>query len=216
MIRQKKLMPSQISTRSQHGLTSQPRSSLCRLGLLGTLVAFFSAGCAHHRNVVLPPVTEAPQPTQPTTIPPVAPSKPTESTPPPTTPAQPPETKAQSQTPPTTTAPPADAPPKVEVAPKKPAAEPPRPPAPQISPQISPSDQAALQNQTNRYLADADKNLHLADGRDLNANQRDMAEKIRGFLGQARDAIKTSDWPRAKNLAQKAYLLSVELANSLR
>jgi hypothetical protein len=214
MKHRRKLMPSRISAHLPHQLTQQPRGSLLRLSLLGTVLAFFSAGCAHHHTVVLPPVTEAPQPTQPATIPPAEPSKPIETTPPVTT-TKPPVTQTQPQTPSAKT-PPADEPPKVDVAPKKPASQPPRPPAPQISPQISPADQAALEDQTNQYVRDTDKNLHLADGRDLNANQRDMAEKIHGFLGQARDAIKSSDWTRAKNLAQKAYLLSVELANSLR
>lgn len=209
-------MPSRFSARSPLRLPQQPRSSLLRLSLLGAVLAFTSAGCAHHHTVALPPVTEAPQPAQPATIPPLQSSKPTETTPPPETATQPPATQTQPQTPPATTTPPADAPAKVDVAPKKPTPEPPRPPAPQISQQISPTAQAALESQTNQYVADADKNLHLADGHDLNANQRDMVEKIRGFLGQARDAIKSSDWTRAKNLAQKAYLVSVELANSLR
>ena len=80
---------------------------------------------------------------------------------------------------------------------------------------MSPGDEAELQKQTNQYVADAEKNLHRADGRDLNVIQRDMVEKIHGFLGQARDAMKTPDWTRARNLSQKAFLLSVELANSL-
>lgn len=42
-----------------------------------------------------------------------------------------------------------------------------------------------------------------------------MVDKIRGFLEQAQDAIRTSDWSRAKNLSQKAYLLSIELVKTL-
>ncbi|HKW88950.1 MAG TPA: hypothetical protein VJN21_09355 [Candidatus Acidoferrales bacterium] len=152
-------------------------------------------------------------------IPPVATTKPGETAPPATqNQTQPPTTQTQSQTaqqtPPATATPPVDAPPKVD-APKKENAEPAKAAAPQISPQLSPSDQAELQKQTNQFVGDAEKNLHRADGRDLNANQRDMVEKIHGFLDQVHDAMNTSDWPRARNLSQKAYLLSIELANSL-
>jgi hypothetical protein len=215
-------MPSRFPVRSKRRLTSQKWGSVPRLSLLAAVLSFISAGCAHRHTVVLPPVSAAPQPTQPATIPPMESQKPPVTAPPTTTqpstaPTQPqPQTQTQPQTPPTATTPPADAPTKPDAAPKKPATEPTRPAAPQISPQISASDQATLENQTNQFVGDAEKNLRLAAGPDLNANQRDMVEKIRGFLSQARDAIKSSDWTRAKNLAQKAYLLSVELANSLR
>lgn len=69
--------------------------------------------------------------------------------------------------------------------------------------------------ETNKYIADAEGNLDRATGRQLSASQHDLAEKIRGFLDQARGAIRSADWTRAKNLSQKAYLLSVELVNSL-
>lgn len=177
-------------------------------------LALLSAGCVRHRTVALPPITQAPQPTQSATIPPLETTKPADTSPPVVT-TQPPVTQTSPDTPPVTTTPPVDAPPKPDAAPKKPAAEPPRPPAPQITPQLSPSDEAVLQKQTNQYISDAEKNLHRSDGRDLNANQRDMVEKIHGFLGQAREATKTPDWTRARNLSQKAFLLSVELSNSL-
>lgn len=93
--------------------------------------------------------------------------------------------------------------------------EPDRPPAPEISPQMSQSDQVELTKQTQQYVTTAQQNLHRADGRELNTSQHDMADKIRGFLDQAQDAIRTSDWSRAKNLSQKAYLLSVELLKTL-
>jgi len=41
-----------------------------------------------------------------------------------------------------------------------------------------------------------------------------QVEKIRGFLGQAREAMRDGDWLRARNLAHKAEVLSAELANS--
>ena len=95
------------------------------------------------------------------------------------------------------------------------APEPERPAAPQISPQMSASDQAEMKKQTQDYVAHAQQNLHRADGRQLNATQRDMVDKIRGFLDQAQDAIHTADWSQAKDLSKKAYLLSLDLAKTL-
>ncbi|HEV2299587.1 MAG TPA: hypothetical protein VGR72_13860 [Candidatus Acidoferrales bacterium] len=196
---------------------SRALTSVVTMGAVAGCLAFSAAGCARHRTAALPPVTEAPQPTQSVTIPPVETTKPADAAPPASqTQTQPPAPQPQTaqQTPPATTAPPVDAPPKTD-APKKITVEPPKPPAPQISQQLSPGDEAELQKQTNQYIGDAEKNLHRADGRDLNANQRDMVEKINGFLNQVHEAMKTSDWTRARNLSQKAFLLSVELANSL-
>ncbi len=83
-----------------------------------------------------------------------------------------------------------------------------------MSPQLTPADQAAYQQKTNEDIAAAEKNLQKAYGRDLTAAQHDLVEKIRGFIGQAREAARESDWVRARNLAQKANALSVELVNS--
>ena len=95
------------------------------------------------------------------------------------------------------------------------ATEPPaRAPAPQISPQLSPGDQASYERKTSEDLAVAEKNLQSANGKQLNAAQRDMADKIRSFLADARDASKSADWARAQNLALKARLISAELVNS--
>ena len=90
-----------------------------------------------------------------------------------------------------------------------------RPAAPQISPQLSAGDQATYQRKTNEDVATAEKNLQEASGKQLNAGQQDLVEKIRSFLAQSRDASKGGDWARAQNLSQKARLLSIELMNSL-
>lgn len=63
---------------------------------------------------------------------------------------------------------------------------------------MSPSDQVELTKQTQQYVTTAQQNLHRADGHELNTSQHDMVDKIRGFLEQAQDAIRTSDWSRAK------------------
>jgi len=89
------------------------------------------------------------------------------------------------------------------------------PVAPQISPQLSPTDEAAYQRRTGEDVSTAENNLQQTEGKQLNAAQVDLTEKIRSFLAQSRDASKEGDWARAQNLAQKARVLSVELINSL-
>jgi hypothetical protein len=91
----------------------------------------------------------------------------------------------------------------------------PHPAAPQISPQLSPEDQASYQRKTTDDISTAESNLQRASGRQLNAAQQDLVEKIRSFLGQSRDAGKGGDWVKAQNLSQKARLLSAELIESL-
>jgi hypothetical protein len=112
---------------------------------------------------------------------------------------------------------------KPPVAPRKPVNEQPPAdadtapshlPAPQISPQLSPGDEAAYQRKTSEDVSVAESNLKQTEGKQLNAAQLDLTEKIGSFLAQSRDAGKSGDWARAQNLAQKARLLSVELINS--
>jgi hypothetical protein len=80
---------------------------------------------------------------------------------------------------------------------------------------MSPQQQADAERLTTDEVRTAEKNLQLAGGKQLNASQNDLAEKIRGFLGQAHEAIRTNDWLRAQTLAQKAAILSNELLKSL-
>jgi len=42
-----------------------------------------------------------------------------------------------------------------------------------------------------------------------------LASKVRGFMEAAREAMKDSDWERAKTMAKKAEVLSRELARGL-
>ena len=147
----------------------------------------------------------------------------------PDTDAAPPPENATALPPPlpaaaTTAPPPVSIPPAKPAAPRRPAAgqesadnepQPSRPPAPQISPQLSSDEQEAYQRQTGEDISVAENNLQQTDGKQLNATQTDLADKIRSFLTQSRDAIKDNDWSRAQTLAQKARLLSVELVNSL-
>ena len=104
--------------------------------------------------------------------------------------------------------------PPAEAEAPKPKAEP-EPEPPQIAPQLSARQLADAQRRTSTDIVAAEKNLQLANGKQLNATQTDLADKVRGFLGQAHDAIRASDWVRAQNLAHKAQILSGELAKSL-
>jgi outer membrane biosynthesis protein TonB len=90
-----------------------------------------------------------------------------------------------------------------------------RPPAPQISPELSPNDQATYAHKTDEDISVAQKNLQQSADKRLSAAQLDLAEKIRSFMSQSREASKAGDWARAQNLAQKARLLSFELVDSL-
>lgn len=84
-----------------------------------------------------------------------------------------------------------------------------------MSVQLSLEELATYQRLTNEDISASEKNLQQAYGRDLNTAQHDLIEKIRSFLAQSREAIRESDWVRARNLAQKARVLSVDLVNSL-
>lgn len=88
-------------------------------------------------------------------------------------------------------------------------------PEPRITPEFTPEEQQAAQAETQRNLELIDKNLTLSSGKSLNASQQDLASKVRGFADNAREAMKSGDWVRAKNLSKKAEVLSEELAASL-
>ncbi len=112
-----------------------------------------------------------------------------------------------------------DVPPEKPPAPHHtaPAAEPEPekvPGTPQIAPQISPQDQQRAQGDTNTDLQTARQNLASVSGRRMNATQQDLADKIRGFMQQARDAMTAGDWKSARNLAEKARVLSIDLIHS--
>ena len=176
---------------------------------LACALALSSAGCQKRTVQAAPPVVIAPAPVD---TPPA--SQPERETKPGPVPEIPPSTNpAPSPTPPPKPAPRKPAPPPKETPEPEPA--PPKPAAPQMSVQLSPEELAKYQRSTNEDIATAEKNLQQAYGRDLNAAQHDLVEKIRSFLGQAREGIRESDWVRARNLAQKARVLSVDLVNSL-
>ena len=87
--------------------------------------------------------------------------------------------------------------------------------APVIAPQLSVAEASAAQEQTRTSLNIAEHNLARTHGRSFTSMQADLAEKVRGFIDQAREAGRETDWVRARILAEKARLLSEELIRSL-
>ena len=87
--------------------------------------------------------------------------------------------------------------------------------APQIVPDLTSQESASLQRQTDESLNVAERNLASASGKSLNPAQSDLASKVRSFISDAREAGRAGDWARASDLAQKAQVLSEQLAGSL-
>lgn len=83
---------------------------------------------------------------------------------------------------------------------------------PQILPDLTSQESASLQRETEESLSTAERNLSGAAGKSLNATQSDLASKVRSFISDARDAGRAGDWARARDLAQKAQVLSEQLA----
>ncbi|HXN00112.1 MAG TPA: hypothetical protein VN982_16720 [Candidatus Dormibacteraeota bacterium] len=90
-----------------------------------------------------------------------------------------------------------------------------RPQEPIIAPQLSAEETEAARRITQQSLDVAERNLSATQGRTLNAMQSDLASKVRGFMDDAKEAIGNVDWTRARILANKAEVLSKELARTL-
>lgn len=99
--------------------------------------------------------------------------------------------------------------------PVEPNTPPNKPPEPILAPQMSVEETESARRLTQQSLEIADRNLAAARGRNLNAAQSDLASKVRGFMDDAREAIGNVDWTRARALANKAQVLSEELARTL-
>jgi hypothetical protein len=186
------------------------------LPLLGLMA--FLGGCGRRTVQASVPVNGPPTPSlgeveRPMTIAPDTDASPPSESAPIVAPSVAAEEPAAPITIPATKAPVPRRPPEpaVEAAVEQPAKK----PVPVISPQLSPADQANYERRTGDDVSVAEKNLQGAQGKQLNASQQDIVDKVRSFLAQARDASKSGDWARAQNLAQKARLLSIELINSL-
>jgi hypothetical protein len=87
-------------------------------------------------------------------------------------------------------------------------------PEPTIAPEVATEELTEAKAETQRNLDVAERNLLLAQGKKLNATQEDLASKVRGFADNAREAMRSGDWVRAKNLSSKAELLAEQLVGS--
>jgi hypothetical protein len=169
------------------------------------LAATGLSGC--RRNIVRaePPSVTSPPDSEPF-------PQPTANQQPENPPAVPPEVTQSAEPVPTVGGQPRPrAPVGVEAAKPKPE---PEPQPPQIAPQLSAKAEATAVRTTTDDIRVAERNLQTAYGRQLNASQSDLVEKVAGFLAQAHEAIRTGDWVRAQNLAQKAQVLSAQLVKS--
>jgi len=201
-------------------MPSRNSNARALLALLASGISLLSIGCGEKKVQAAAPVSAPPAKTAIETPPPSTTAPDTTAIPPVAVQTPAPDIPDLSAAPPPMIAPATKPAPK----PQKPAPEPEpsstaedhaRPPAPQISPQLSEADKANYQRGTAEDIDVAKGNLNQAKGKRLNAQQADLADKIRSFLDQSSNAAKEGDLARAKNLAQKARLLSVELVNSL-
>ncbi len=90
----------------------------------------------------------------------------------------------------------------------------PKPAPPRMAPRLTPAEEDTYKEKTWQAISATEVNLQNVGGRRLSVALQDIEGKVRGFLAQAREAIGVGDWVRALNLAEKALVLSRELANS--
>jgi len=176
------------------------------LALLGAISAGLMGCAGKHIVRAAPPSVSTPPPEETSPMPPPE-------TPPPvdTTEEPAPEVPSPVLPPPPAKRPaPPRRPAPAETADPTPA----KPAPPQISPQLSARDLEATKKSTTANITTAEQNLQLANGKQLSAAQKDLTEKIKGFLSQSHEAIMSDDWVRAQNLAEKARVLSAELVKS--
>lgn len=103
--------------------------------------------------------------------------------------------------------------------PPLPSAAPARPerlePPPRLSPQVSSDRERQLMEEVNTMIQGADRTLLSIDRRKLKSDQWEIYQTIHSFLTQARLALSLKDFRQARNLAQKAQVLSDELYRTL-
>lgn len=187
----------------------EQRRVILGLVALATGLSLAAPGCRRRSAQAAPPVIAAPTPVATAPAPPQRTEREPESKP---------EPAPATTAPPALVVPPKPAPAKPRETPAPPAAiEPatPKPAPPHISPRLSPAEQVEYERAAREAIAAAERNLQHTHGKNLTTAQRDLVEKIRGFLAQSHEAIRAGDWVRTRNLAQKAQVLSVELITSL-
>jgi hypothetical protein len=82
-------------------------------------------------------------------------------------------------------------------------------PAVQLSGGAAPAQERST---TDQLLGSTEENLKKIAGRPLTPAQQDMVSQIRMYMDQSKEAVTAGDADRGSLLAQKAQLLSDELA----
>lgn len=85
-------------------------------------------------------------------------------------------------------------------------------PGAQIAPGMSPEEAARERQNAEQWLGLTDGQLQQLAGRALNPQQQETLGQIRHYIDGARSALKEGDVGRASTLAEKAHLLSDDLA----
>jgi hypothetical protein len=102
----------------------------------------------------------------------------------------------------------------VQQPPAQPAPLPPGP-APQLRPILTPSQTQELERAIADRLSRAQGILRSVEGRRLSRSQRESVSLIGTFINQAEEARK-ADLLRANNLAERAEVLALDLAQQMR
>lgn len=85
-----------------------------------------------------------------------------------------------------------------------------------ISPTVTQQQASQELSTTNLLLANADANLKQVGHRQLSSDEEGTVKQIQVYIEQARTAIKNGEAQRAYTLANKANLLSADLAGPQR
>src|SRR5277367_6155463 len=191
-------------------MPSRNSNARALLALLAGGISLLGVGCGEKKVQAAAPVSAPPAKAAIETPPPSTTAPDTTAMPPVASQTPAPEIQASSETPPPMIAPAKPAPkpqkPVLEPEPATVAEDHTRPRAPQISPQLTDDQRANYQRGIAEDIGVAEGNLKQSDGKRLNAQQTDLADKIRSFRDQSASAVKEGDLARAKNLAQKARL----------
>jgi hypothetical protein len=82
----------------------------------------------------------------------------------------------------------------------------------QLAPAMSKEQELRSRQSTEQLLASTDANLKSVAGRQLSPAQQSMLDEIHTYVRQSKGATDSGDLTRAHTLANKALLLSGELA----
>jgi len=77
---------------------------------------------------------------------------------------------------------------------------------------MTPAEATRQRHNAEQLLGATDDKLKQLEGRTLDAKQQETVGQIRSYMDGARSALKEGDVRRANTLAQKAHLLSEDLA----